>query len=128
MLEVIIFGVDLGYLVEKGLFLLISLMFADVVSGLLKAGKQRKINSTINLDGLLKKLGVLVGVIVVNLFDSHFGFEGKVLGIGITLLIIYELNSIIENLGVVGVNIHFLTKYYDEKKVGRVEDDEKDIS
>lgn len=119
MLEGLIFGVDLEQLMGglKGMFyFLIVWIIFDIVTGLLRAMKDRVVNSSINYDGLIRKAGELVGVVFLTFVDLYLDTSGLLTKTGVGLLILYESISIIENFKQIGVNFDFLMKYFDEEK------------
>lgn len=106
---------EVGYFFEA---LLIMIVF-DIVTGLLASAKEKKINSSINYDGLIAKIGEIVGLFFVSFADLYLKTNGAIVKVGVGMMIVYEAISIIENFSRIGVDIKFLTKYFDPKKVGK---------
>lgn len=103
----------------RTLFILCSiLIFCDVITGYLKAWKQRDINSSISRDGYIKKLGwvvaLLLGVVLDQFIHVHIFLFGTAM-----VCITTEAISVYENLSAVGVNLPF-SKYFE--KVKEIED------
>jgi toxin secretion/phage lysis holin len=95
-------------------------IFADVLTGYLKAFKFKKVNSSISRDGYVKKIGwiiaLLLGVAVDFLIETNVFLIGSALVCFTT-----EAISVWENLGEIGVNLPF-KKYFIKIKEG-VEND-----
>jgi toxin secretion/phage lysis holin len=95
-------------------------IFADVLTGYLKAFKFKKVNSSISRDGYVKKIGwiiaLLLGVAVDFLIKTNVFLIGSALVCFTT-----EAISVWENLGEIGVNLPF-KKYFIKLKEG-VEND-----
>lgn len=123
MLNNLLFGYDITHVVGNVFYVVLGLIIFDIITGLLVAGKERKINSSINFEGLIRKLGLVVGLAFVTFVDSYFQTNGNITKIGVGLLVVYEGLSIIENFSRIGINLNFLTQFFDPKKVGK--DDEK---
>lgn len=121
MLEVLVYGVDVSKLTDDMFNFILILIVLDILTGLLLAGKERKLNSSINLDGLFRKLGILVGVFFLSIIDVYFKTDGVIIKTGIALLITYEGLSIVENLSRLGIKLDFVTKYFDKDKVTKDE-------
>lgn len=106
---------ELGYLFNA---IVIMILF-DVVTGILASAKERKINSSISFDGVIAKIGEVVALLFLAFSDSYLKTDGTLVNMGVWLLIAYEGISIIENFSRIGIDIKFLTKYFDPKKVGK---------
>lgn len=100
---------------NKGVQLLIIFIVLDVVFGVLRAIKEGKLNSTIGIDGIIRKVGMIITICVCILVDTIIqvdliGFiPDKVkealgiskVGVGMifnTLYIIFEILSIFKNM------------------------------
>lgn len=100
---------------NKSLKVLVICVFLDTIFGVLRAIKQRKINSNIGIDGLIRKFGMVVSVIFFILIDiimqinlvsfvpeevlKFFGIESVgVSTIFLYLFILYESLSILKNM------------------------------
>lgn len=116
MLNELIMGIDIYDLVGKPFYALLIWILFDILTGLLRAGKDRKLNSSINFDGLIRKMGELVGVVFLTFVDIYLGTKGVIIKTGVYALIIYETISVIENFKQIGININFIMKYFDENK------------
>lgn len=124
MFEAMIHGFDiqneLGYFFEA---ILIMIAF-DILTGILASAKEKNINSSINYDGIITKVGEIIALFFMAFADIYFKTNGLIVKLGVGMLIVYEGISIIENFSRIGVNLKFLTKYFDPKKVGEVKKDE----
>jgi toxin secretion/phage lysis holin len=101
------------WLMGKELLLaLLWLMAIDVATGVLAAIKERKLNSTIGREGLVQKVGTLLGIaacVVLETYVPHFQ-GARILGLGIAdgftlAFVLIETTSILENLGRAGVKV-----------------------
>src|SRR5690606_3427897 len=122
MLNNLLFGYDITHVVGNVFYVVLGLIIFDIITGLLVAGKEKKINSSINFEGLIRKLGLVVGLAFVTFVDSYFQTNGNITKIGVGLLVVYEGLSIIENFSRIGINLNFLTQFFDPKKVGKDEE------
>ena len=87
-------------------------IFADVLTGYLKAIKNKKVNSSISRDGYIKKVSWLIALLLG--FAVDYFVEINIFLIGSTLVCIStEGVSVYENLGELGINLPF--KKYLEK-------------
>lgn len=92
-------------------------IFADVITGYLKAFKQKKVNSSISRDGYIKKISWVVAIVLGYFVDYFVSVNIFLVGSAL-VCITTEGMSVYENLGEVGVNLPF-SKYFeaiDEKK------------
>ena len=120
-----------------GMTLVVFLMVCDILSGIFKAiAKKRGINSTIGTNGLIRKAGVLLALLVFIVVDSlvELNFVSLIpsemlslfkLGqtrIGLSHVMLgffglFELVSLFENLGEVGVPLpQFIMKSIERLK------------
>ena len=100
---------------NKGVQLLIIFITLDVIFGILRAIKEGKLNSTIGIDGIIRKVGMIITICVCILVDIIISIDligfipdkiKEVLGlskIGISMLfnilyIIFEILSIFKNM------------------------------
>lgn len=100
---------------SNGLKVLLILVVLDSIFGVLRALRQKKFNSNIGIDGLIRKFGMLISVVFFMLIDlieavNFIGFipeeARSILGIEtvgvstmfIILYIIYESLSILKNM------------------------------
>ena len=121
-----------------GMTLVVFLMICDILSGIFKAiAQKRGINSTVGTNGLIRKAGVLLALLVFIVMDSlielnfvtiipseilsvfkleeaHMGLSHVMLG----FFGLFELVSLFENLGEVGVPLpNFIMKSVERLKV-----------
>lgn len=95
-----------------GFYVVLILIIFDIITGLLKAGYERNINSKINFNGLIRKIGELIGFFFLVFIDSYLGTSGMITKIGLGMMVIYEVTSVIENFSAIGIDFTFLTKYF----------------
>ena len=126
MVEVVEQGYNLSSFINKGFYTILIIMSFDIITGLLKAFAENNINSSMNREGLIRKLGILIGFMFVTFVDEYFKMDGTIVAIGVITIISFEGLSVIENLSKIGVPLEFLTKYFDNEKVNKkVQDDER---
>ena len=118
-----------------GMTLVVFLMVCDILSGIFKAiAQKRGINSTVGTNGLIRKAGVLLALLVFIVMDSliEFNFvtfipseilaffKVEQIGLGHVMLCffgLFELVSLFENLGEVGVPLpQFIMKSVERLK------------
>lgn len=106
----------------RTLFILCSVMiFFDVITGYLKAFKNKKVNSSISRDGYIKKIGWFISLILGVVVD--YFMHTKILAIGTaSVCFATEFISVYENLADVGVKLPF-AKYFE--KVQDIQEDKK---
>ena len=121
-----------------GMTLVVFLMICDILSGIFKAVAQKRgINSTVGTNGLIRKAGVLLALLVFIVVDSLVElnlvsiipkemlevFQLDQVRIGLSSIMLcffglFELSSLFENLGEVGVPLpQFITKFIERLKV-----------
>lgn len=100
---------------NDGMKILIIVIILDLILGILRAFKEKAINSCIGIDGMIRKVAMIVVVIFLLLIDSiiHFNLIGFVpetirsvinvkeigiSGIFMFLFIIFEILSIFKNM------------------------------
>ena len=100
---------------NKGVQLLIIFITLDVIFGVLRAIEEGKLNSTIGIDGIIRKVGMIITIFVCILVDIIISIDligfipdkvKEVLGlskIGISMLfnilyIVFEILSIFKNM------------------------------
>lgn len=97
----------------RTIFLLCGLLvFTDVLTGYLKAIKNKKVNSSISRDGYIKKIGWVVAILLGFLVDIFVNVNMFLIGSAV-VCIATEGISIYENLGEIGVNLPF-KKYFEK--------------
>lgn len=89
----------------KFLDLLVILMFVDVVTGILKAIKEKRLRSRTALYGYARKIGVFAVIIVANIIDIILALNGAVAVATVLFYIANEGLSILENLTQIGVKV-----------------------
>src|SRR5690606_10169144 len=115
----LIHGLDITKVVGNIWYLAVGFVVFDLVTGLLAAGAQRKINSSINFIGIIRKVGLFVALAFLVFLDAYFQAQGVLVKIGVGLIVTYEGLSIVENFSRIGIDLKFLTKYFDKSKVGK---------
>ena len=116
MLKELFFGVSEDVINLKEVYFLLAFIGLDVITGLIRAGKDRVLNSSINFEGLIRKAGIVLGVVFLTLVDSYLGTEGVITTFGVGALVFYEILSVIENFKQIGINFEFIMKYFDKDK------------
>lgn len=103
------------YTDNKNIKLLVLFICLDVIFGFLRSIKERKTNSTIGIDGIIRKTGMIVTIVVTILLDNMCGIDLirfipedlknslNITSCGVTLLfnslyIIFEILSILKNM------------------------------
>ncbi|MEH7475340.1 phage holin family protein [Priestia megaterium] len=81
------------------------LMLLDIITGVMKAIKNKMLRSRNALYGYARKIGVYVAIIVANIIDQIFGFNGAVATATVLFYLGNELLSIVENLAQLGVKV-----------------------
>ena len=95
-------------------------IFADVLTGYLKAFKFKKVNSSISRDGFIKKIGWIIALLLGLAVDYLINTNVFLIGFSIVCFATESI-SVWENLGEIGVNLPF-KKYFIKIKEG-VEND-----
>lgn len=85
--------------------ILLAFVIIDYVTGVIAAGCQGKLSSTIGFKGIGKKLAIFALVAVAHLVDTAMGNANLIRDAAIFFYLANELLSIIENVGVIGVPI-----------------------
>ena len=107
---------------SRTLFIVCSiLIFSDVLTGYLKALKNKKINSSISRDGFIKKIGWIIALILGVLLDYFIHVHIFLFGTAIVCLAT-EAISVYENLSDIGVKLPF-AKYFEKVKDGLEDED-----
>lgn len=132
-----------------GIKVLLICVMLDTIFGILRAIKQRKLNSNIGIDGLIRKFGMMISVLFFIAIDylvklnliffipedirTFIGVESiGISGLFVYLFIMYEMLSILKNMVLCDLPIpkkmqsilkEFFVKYTDEiqeeKKEGK---------
>lgn len=98
---------------SKGMKVLIIIIVLDVIFGVLRAIREKGLNSTIGIDGIIRKVGMIISIIfsifidkIVNInlvgfipesLNQYIGKVG-VADLFIILYIIFEILSILKNM------------------------------
>jgi toxin secretion/phage lysis holin len=112
-------GFDITTVVGNVWYVALGFILFDMVTGLLAAGVERKINSSINFIGIIRKVGLFVALAFVVFIDAYLGSQGYIIKLGVGMIVAYEGLSIIENFSRIGIDVKFLTKFFDKNKVGK---------
>ena len=100
---------------SRTLFIVCSiLIFTDVLTGYLKAFKNRKLNSSVSRDGFIKKIGWIIALMLGVALDYFIHVNIFLLGTAIVCMTT-EAISVYENLSDVGVKLPF-SKYFEKVK------------
>jgi toxin secretion/phage lysis holin len=117
--ELLYYGFDITSVVGNIWYLALAIIVFDVVTGLLAAALERKLNSSVNFIGLIRKVGLFVALAFLVFVDAYVQSQGYLVKIGVGLIVAYEGLSIIENFSRIGIDVKFLTKYFDPNKTGK---------
>lgn len=102
---------------EPKLFILCGVfIFTDVLTGYLKAFKNKKVNSSISRDGFIKKISWLIALILGGVVDYIINSQLFLIGTSI-VCVATEGISVYENLGELGAKLPF-SKYFEKIKDG----------
>lgn len=97
----------------KTIFLLCGIfVFADVLTGYLKAFRNKKVNSSISRDGYIKKIGWIIAILLGFLVDMLVEVNLFLIGSAV-VCIATEGISFYENLGEIGIDLPF-KKYFEK--------------
>ncbi len=110
---------DITTVVGNVWYVVLAFIMFDIVTGLLAAAIEKKLNSSINYIGLIRKVGLFVALAFLVFVDAYVNSQGYIVKLGVGLMIAYEGLSSIENLCRIGIDIKFLTKYFDKNKIGK---------
>jgi toxin secretion/phage lysis holin len=123
MLNTLITGFDIEKIVGNTFYFILTLIALDIITGLLASAIERKLSSKINFQGMIKKVGELVALVFITLVDSYFKANGQITKLGVSMIVIYEGLSVIENFSRIGINLSFLTQFFDKSKVSVIQKD-----
>ncbi|MBR5304961.1 MAG: phage holin family protein [Candidatus Gastranaerophilales bacterium] len=59
-----------GLINQQGVQILIIVIVLDTIFGILRALKEKSLNSTIGIDGIIRKVGMLICIIFLSLIDT----------------------------------------------------------
>lgn len=88
---------------DIALQILITVIVLDYVTGVFKAIYNKKINSSVGLKGIIKKLGYLIVVAIAVILDKIAGNTGAIRTLVIYFFVANEGISILENWGGMGL-------------------------
>ena len=97
--------------------LLVFVIGLDFVTGVLKAAKQKKLNSSIGRNGVFRKIGMCMGVIFAHFIDVYAGSGDLFRNLIINFFIVTEFISISENLLALGVTMPKFIKTFLENTI-----------
>jgi toxin secretion/phage lysis holin len=117
--DLLFYGFDITSVVGNVWYLALGFIVFDIMTGLLAAAAERKINSSVNFIGLLRKVALFVALAFLVFVDAYVSAEGMLVKFGVGLIVAYEGLSIVENFSRLGIDLSFLTKYFDKNKVGK---------
>jgi toxin secretion/phage lysis holin len=106
----------------KYLDLLMVLMAIDIVTGIFKAIKLNKLRSLTSWLGYARKIGTFGIIIVANVIDIILGLNGMVSLATVLFYMYYEILSITENAGQLGMKVPSIIL----DKLQVIHDDKKD--
>lgn len=126
MIDLFLYGFNIEGELGSAFYIVLAFIVFDVLTGLLAAMRERKINSSISFNGIITKLGELLALFFLSLLDTYFLTNGLIIKTGVGLLLIYEGISIVENFSRIGVNLDFVVKYFDKDKVQMKNENRRD--
>lgn len=88
---------------NKSLQILVIFIVLDVIFGFLRSIKERRLNSTIGIDGLIRKTGMMITIVVAVILD-------KIINIDLLFFIPNDLKTIL-NISNCGITILFNSLY-----------------
>lgn len=91
--------------IDVALQCLLIAIVLDYISGIIKAFMKKELSSRIGFNGIVKKIGLLLLVMVSVLVDKVTGDTGAIRTLVIYYFVANEGLSIIENLSIAGVPI-----------------------
>jgi toxin secretion/phage lysis holin len=100
-------------------YFIIALIALDIFTGLLASAVEKRLSSSVSFNGMIKKVGELVALVFITLIDGYFKANGQITKLGVSMIVIYEGLSVIENFSRIGINLSFLTQYFDRSKIGK---------
>lgn len=112
-------GFNITTVVGNIWYVALAFIIFDIITGLLAAAVERKLNSSINYIGMIRKVGEFIALAFLVFCDAYLGVNGLLIKLGIGMIVAYEGMSIIENFSRIGIDIKFLTQYFEKSKVGK---------
>ena len=99
---------------------LLMVIVLDVITGLIKAFKNKSLDSIIGIKGILKKIGYLVIVSLSVIVDKIMGATGTIRNVVIYFFVANEGLSILENWQILGLplpnKLYSLLRQFKEKE------------
>jgi toxin secretion/phage lysis holin len=89
----------------KFLDLLAILMLCDIITGIVRAIKEKRLRSRNALFGYARKIGIFTVIILANIIDQILSLNGAVAIATVLFYIANEGLSVIENLAQIGVKV-----------------------
>jgi toxin secretion/phage lysis holin len=89
----------------KFLDLLAILMLCDIITGIVRAIKEKRLRSRNALFGYARKIGIFTVIILANIIDQILSLNGAVAVATVLFYIANEGLSVIENLAQIGVKV-----------------------
>lgn len=108
---------------DIALKILLTVIILDYITGIFKAIYNKKINSSVGLKGIIKKLGYLIIVAVAVILDKIAGNTGAIRTLVIYFFVANEGISILENWG--GMGLPLPKKIFDVLEQLKNENDPK---
>ena len=106
----------------KFLDLLAVLMGLDIITGVIKAWKNKRLRSRTAWFGYVRKIGVFGAIIAANIIDIVLQLNGAIAYASVLFYIANEGLSVLENLSEIGVKVPSVIK----DKLSVIQSDEKD--
>ena len=108
---------------DIALQVLVTVVILDYITGVCKAISDKKVNSTVGLKGIVKKLGYFIIVAVSVILDKITGNTGAIRTLVIYFFVANEGISILENWG--GMGLPLPKKIFDVLEQLKNENDPK---
>ncbi len=103
---------------------LLMVIVLDVITGLIKAFKNKNLDSIIGIKGILKKIGYLVIVSLSVIVDKIMGATGTIRNVVIYFFVANEGLSILENWQILGLplpnKLYSLLRQFKEKEDNKI--------
>ncbi len=87
-MELLLWGFDIREVVGNVFYFVLLLIVFDVISGLLASAKEKKINSSISFDGMIKKVGEIIALAFITLVDAYLDAGGNIVKMGVGMIIL----------------------------------------
>ncbi|MFC5775165.1 phage holin family protein [Ectobacillus antri] len=94
----------------KFLDLLVVLMFVDIITGVLRAIKEKRLRSRSAMYGYARKIAVFGIIILANIIDVILSLQGTIAFATVLFYIANEAISIVENMAQIGVKVPHILK------------------